>query len=76
MKKFRILLGRNQKLKLMQTQVTKLDFTGQNIYSGIDAHLKRWSVTIMVEGIQCKTFSQNPDAGTLKNYLSKKLSRG
>lgn len=60
----------------MQTQVTKLDFTGQNIYSGIDAHLKRWSVTIMVEGIQCKTFSQNPDAGTLKNYLSKNYPGG
>jgi hypothetical protein len=31
----------------MQAQVKKLDFTGQNIYIGFDAHLKSWKVTNM-----------------------------
>ena len=43
-------------------QKHELDFTGQDIYAGIDTHLKSWKVTIMVQGISCKTFSQNPDA--------------
>jgi hypothetical protein len=31
----------------MQKQNYELDFTGQDIYAGIDAHLKSWKITIM-----------------------------
>jgi len=53
----------------MQQQTYKLDFKGKDIYTGIDAHLKNWRISIMVDGIQCKTFSQGPEAKTLRNYL-------
>lgn len=53
----------------MQKQSYKLDFTGKDIFSGIDAHLRSWKITIMVDGIHCKTFSQDPKAGLLDNYL-------
>ncbi len=53
----------------MQKQSYKLDFTGKDIFSGIDAHLRSWKITIMVDGISCKTFSQDPEAGLLENYL-------
>ncbi len=53
----------------MQQQTYKLDFKGKNIYTGIDAHLKSWRVSIMIDGILCKTFSQDPAAKTLRGYL-------
>jgi hypothetical protein len=33
----------------MQKQNYELDFTGQDIYAGIDAHLKSWKITIMLQ---------------------------
>lgn len=33
----------------MQTQSSKLDFNGQNIFVGIDVHLKSWAVKILTE---------------------------
>lgn len=53
----------------MQDRSYKLDFTGKDIYSGIDAHLRSWKISIMVDGILCKTFSQDPKAGLLESYL-------
>ncbi|WP_375585504.1 IS110 family transposase [Cyclobacterium xiamenense] len=53
----------------MQTQVNKNDFSGQNIYVGIDAHLKSWKVTVMMDNLHKRTFSQDPCAETLYNYL-------
>ena len=53
----------------MQQQTYKLDFKGKDIYTGIDAHLKSWRVSIMIDGILCKTFSQDPVAKTLRGYL-------
>ena len=44
----------------MEAQGKKIDFTGQNIYAGFDAHLKSWKVTIMTEDIVYKTFTQPP----------------
>jgi hypothetical protein len=38
----------------MQTQSSKLDFSGQNIYVGFDVHLKSWKVTIMTEKLTHK----------------------
>jgi transposase len=53
----------------MQTQVNKNDFSGQNIYVGIDVHLKSWKVTVMMDSFYKITFSQDPCPQTLYNYL-------
>ncbi len=55
----------------MQTQVNKIDYSGQNIYVGIDYHLKSWKVTIMMDSLYKVTFSQDPCPQTLYNYLVK-----
>ena len=55
----------------MKTQITTINFKGQNVYIGIDVHLKSWKVTIMVNGVEHRTFSQDPKAEVLANYLSK-----
>lgn len=60
----------------MQTQVNELNFTGHNIYVGIDAHLTNWRVSVMVKGIMEKTFSQDPIAEKLQSYLDKKYPGG
>lgn len=48
---------------------TVLNFEGQNIYVGIDYHLKSWVVTILLEHTIFKTFSMNPSAKELSTYL-------
>ena len=53
----------------MQAQKNELNFNGQNIYVGIDVHLKSWTVCIMTEHLEHKQFTQPPDAKTLYNYL-------
>ena len=53
----------------MQTQSKELNFKGQNIYVGIDVHLKSWSVCIMTERLEHKKFTQPPEAEKLYNYL-------
>lgn len=55
----------------MQQQFTKLDFSGQNIYIGLDTHLKSWHVSILGEHLSHKSFSQPPEAKILRNYLDK-----
>ncbi len=60
----------------MQRQVKRISFKGQNIYVGIDVHLKSWTVTIMVEEVVYKTFSQNPDAKVLHDYLYRNFPEG
>ncbi|WP_320112080.1 IS110 family transposase [Draconibacterium orientale] len=60
----------------MQGKVKTISFQGQNIYIGIDAHLKNWTVTVMTENSLTKTISQNPDAGTLYTYLQRTFPGG
>lgn len=48
---------------------TKLDFTGQNIYVGIDVHNKSWTVSILTADFEHKTFTQPPSAKVLVQYL-------
>jgi len=55
----------------MQRQVRQLDFSGQNIYVGLDTHRKQITVTILGENISHKTYSQPPDPGVLVHYLKK-----
>ena len=53
----------------METQINKLDFTGQNIFAGIDVHLKSWTVTVETDEIALKTFNQPPEPEVLSKYL-------
>jgi transposase len=53
----------------METQVNKLDFTGQNIYVGMDTHKKSWKVSIVHDDVILKTFVQDPEPDLLYNYL-------
>lgn len=51
-------------------QSNKIDFRGQNIYVGIDVHLKSWSVTVLSETLVLKKFSQDPEPEALYKYLT------
>lgn len=51
--------------------VSKLDFTGQQIYVGMDVHKKSWSISIYTDQFEHKTFSQPPEVGVLVNYLKR-----
>ena len=53
----------------MQAQVTKLDFTGQNFYCGIDMHKKSWAITIETEDVAMRTFVQDANPETLIRHL-------
>ncbi len=53
----------------MPVQSNKLNFKGQNIYIGIDVHLKSWNVCVYVGGLKIKPFSQTPSAAVLKSHL-------
>ena len=55
----------------MQTQGTKIDFTGEAVFVGIDVHLRSWKVTVMTKNIVHKTFSAPPDSEKLFNYLAR-----
>jgi transposase len=61
----------------MQTQVTKkIDFTGKNLFIGLDVHKKSWSVTVIVDGTEHKTFTQPPDPQALLGYLQRNFPGG
>ena len=45
------------------------DFTGQNIYVGIDTHLKSWTISIYSDEFELKTFTQPPEVGLLEKHL-------
>jgi len=55
----------------MQTQRNELNFEGQNIYVGLDVHLKSWTACIMTEHLEHKKFTQPPEAKVLYNYLTR-----
>jgi len=50
-------------------QGRQLDFSGQNIFAGIDVHKSSWKVCIRTEQMELRTFSQEPSAKTLSNHL-------
>ncbi len=54
----------------------KLSFDGQDIYVGIDTGKKSWTVTILTEQIEHKTFTQPPDPDLLVRYLHKHFPSG
>uniref|UniRef100_UPI0040475341 IS110 family transposase n=1 Tax=Mariniflexile sp. TaxID=1979402 RepID=UPI0040475341 len=60
----------------MEKAFTKLDYSGQNIYIGLDTHLKNWRATIRVGDTFYKSFSQDPEAVILSKYLHKHFPGG
>ena len=52
----------------------KKDFNGQNIFVGIDVHLKTWSVSIALPSGYLKTHTQKASAKELFEHLNKKFS--
>ena len=53
----------------MLMQRKELNFEGQNVFIGIDVHLKSWTVSIFTEKLFHKTFTQPPKVESLKKYL-------
>jgi len=61
----------------MQTQVTKkIDFKDKDLFIGLDVHKKSWSVTIVIDGMEHRTFTQPPDPRALNNYLQRMFPGG
>jgi transposase len=56
---------------IMYRKNTKLDFTGQDIYVGLDTGKKSWKVCILTKEVEHKTFSQSPKPEALVGYLWK-----
>jgi len=54
----------------------ELNFDGQDIFIGLDTHLKNWRVSIIIGEIPYKTFSQDPRPKLLKEYLAKHFPHG
>lgn len=55
----------------MQEQRKELNFEGQNIYVGMDVHLNVWSITIMSEELELKTFTQPAESRILCDFLER-----
>jgi transposase len=52
---------------------SRVDFTGQPIYVGLDVHKRSWSVSILSEHCEHKTFTQPPEADKLAGYLRRQF---
>jgi len=52
-------------------QSKSINFSGMNVYVGLDVHKKSWSVSILTEDFEHKTFTQPPCPDSLHNYLKK-----
>jgi transposase len=57
----------------MIAQPTWPDFTGQDIFVGLDVHLKSWTVSIYTSLFEHKTFRQNPCPEDLLRYLHRQF---
>jgi transposase len=61
----------------MTTQIKQIpisearDFTGKTLYIGLDVHKKSWTVTILTDHVEHKTFNMPPDSGALIAYVRK-----
>ena len=56
---------------MKREQSNKLDFKGQNIFVGIDVHLKSWSVAVLSQHSVLKKFVQDPNVDSLYKFLTK-----
>lgn len=60
----------------MQRQIREIDYTGQNIYVGIDVHKSSWQVSLYTDELYHKTFNQPPKPEVLYSYLTKHFPNG
>jgi len=60
----------------MMNQNSKLDFSGQEFYIGIDVHKKNWTSTIRSNQMELKTFSMNPSPEDLSYYMKRNFPNG
>ena len=60
----------------MQTQRKELNFEGQNIFVGLDVHLKSWNTSIFTNSLHHKTFSGPPKPEALFEYLTMNFPKG
>jgi hypothetical protein len=57
----------------MKSEVKKIDYTGQEIYCGLDVHKKRWQITVCTKHtIQRSVSIERPFVQNLKRHLEKK----
>jgi len=52
-------------------KVTQLDFSDQTVYIGLDVHKVKWSVSIYLETMFYKTYTQEASPEVLYKYLQK-----
>ena len=57
-------------------QSTTTSFRGQDIYVGLDVHLKSWTVSVATGAGLYKTFNQPPDPEVLFGYLRRHFPGG
>lgn len=57
-------------------QSYNISFKGQNIYVGIDVHLRTWTITVLAETGYKKTFTQPADSKALFEHLKKNYPEG
>lgn len=61
----------------MKSEVRKIDYTGQEIYCGLDVHKKRWQITVCTKHtIQKPVSIERPFVQNLKRHLEKKYPGG
>ena len=57
-------------------KISRLDFKGQQIYVGMDIHKKSWSISILTDKFEHKTFTQPPHVEVLVKYLKRNFPGG
>ena len=60
----------------MQTQRKELNYEGQNIFVGLDVHLKSWNTSIYTDNLHHKTFNGPPKPEALLEYLKCNFPNG
>ena len=53
----------------MPAQSSQKNSDRQNVYIGLDVHLKQWNVSIIQGGVRRKSFQQSPSVTVLMNHL-------
>jgi transposase len=60
----------------MKRENKSISFKNQQFYIGIDVHKKNWTATIRMNKVVLKTFSMNPSAKELSEYMQKNYPGG
>ena len=57
-------------------RIKTIDFTGKNVYVGLDVHKKSWIVTILLDELDHRTFTSAPNPNVVHKYLNKHFLGG